>query len=75
MGNLFIYLIGVTFRYKLNGFGPEVYFAIINGIIIFTTYIAVLITIMSSFDTPASISFKVDILSVAANPIFIIELY
>jgi len=68
--DLFRYLIGVTFRYKLNGFGPEVYFAITNGIIIFTAYIAVLITIMSSLDIPASISLRFDTASVAANPIF-----
>ncbi|KAE9521695.1 hypothetical protein AGLY_017915 [Aphis glycines] len=54
--DLFKYLIGVTFRYKLNGFGPEVYFAITNGIIIFTAYIAVLITIIASLDIPASIT-------------------
>lgn len=58
------------FRNMLNGFGPEVYFPMASGMTDFTTNIAVCIIIMLSFDTPASMSFKVDTLSVAANPIF-----
>jgi hypothetical protein len=65
----FIYLMGVAFRYILNGFGPEVYFATTSGKIIFIANMAVCITIMLSLDTPASMSFKIDTLSVAANPI------
>lgn len=61
---------GKTFRYTLIGFGPEVYFAKMNGIIMFTADITVSIIDMSSFDIPASMSFKVDTLSVAAYPIF-----
>lgn len=56
--------------YILIGFGPEVYLAITRGKIIFATNIDVFIIIMSSFDTPASISFNGDTLSVAANPTF-----
>jgi len=66
-----IYLTKVAFKYRLIGFGPEVCFAIVRGNIIFATNIDVFIIIMSSFDTPASISFKGDTLSVAANPIFL----
>jgi len=54
--------------YILIGFGPEVYLAITRGKMIFATNIDVFIIIMSSFDTPASISFNGDTLSVAANP-------
>lgn len=46
------------------------YFPIKNGIIVFTPDITESIIDMSSFDTPASISFKVDTWSVAAYPIF-----
>lgn len=66
----YIYFIRVAFKYRLIGFGPEVCLAIMRGKIIFATYIDVFIIIMSSFDTPASISFKGDTLSVAANPTF-----
>jgi len=61
---------GVAVRYTLIGFGPEVYFATTSGKIIFTTNMVVCITIMLSLGTPASMSFKIDTLSVAANPIF-----
>lgn len=60
---------GVTLRYMLIGFGPEVYLTAITGVIICITYIPVCIIIMLSFGTPASMSFKVTTLSVA-NPIF-----
>lgn len=70
-----IYLMGVAFRYILNGFGPEVYFATTSGNIIFIANMTVCITIMLSFDTPASMSFKIDTLSVAANPILNKHLY
>lgn len=61
---------GIAVRYMFIVFGPEVYFAIISGKIIFTTNIIVCMTIILSFGTPASMSFKIDALSVAANPIF-----
>lgn len=67
-----IYLIRVAFKYRLIGFGPEVYLAITRGKIIFTTYIDIFKTIMSSFGTPASISFKFDTPSDAANPTYYI---
>lgn len=60
---------GVAFRYMLNGFGPEVYFETTSGKIIFTPNMAVCIIIILSFGTPASMSFKIDTLSVAAYPI------
>lgn len=59
---------GVANRYMLIGFGPDVYLATASGIIMLTTYIIVCIIIMSSLDTPSSISFKTERLSVAANP-------
>lgn len=61
---------GITFKYTLIGFGPEVYFPIMNGRIKFTPDITESIIDMSSFDIPASISFKIDTLPVAAYPIF-----
>lgn len=61
---------GIIFKYRLIGFGPEVYFPITNDIITFTPAITVSIIDRSSFDTPASMSFKVDTLSVTAYPIF-----
>lgn len=60
---------GAALRNMLIGFGPEVYFPTASGKIAFTTYMAVFIIIISSFDTPASISFRTDTLSVAAKPI------
>jgi len=65
---LFLYLIGIKFRYALIGFVPEVYFDTTRGIINLTIYIDIVITIMSSFGTPASISFNFDTASVAENP-------
>lgn len=56
----------------LIGFGPEVYFAVTSGIIIFTTNIPVLITVMSSFETPASTSSKYVTVSVTEKPTYII---
>lgn len=46
------------------------YFPITNDMITFTPDITVSIIDRSSFDTPASMSFKVDTLSVTAYPIF-----
>lgn len=69
-----LYLMGVALRNMLIGFGPEVYLAMTSGIIIFTKNIIVCIIIMLSFETPASMSFKIDTLSVAANPIFNINI-
>lgn len=54
----------------LIGFVPEVYFDVINGIINFIKHIAVLMIAMSSFDTPASMSFKYVTFSVTENPTF-----
>lgn len=58
----------IDFKYMLIGFGPEVYFAVNSGISIFTTNIAVLITVILSFDTPASMSSKYVTVSVTQNP-------
>lgn len=58
----------VDFKYMLIGFGPEVYFAVTSGISILTTNIAVLITVMSAIDTPASTSSKYVTVSVTENP-------
>lgn len=55
--------------YALIGFVPEVYFDTTIGTINFTIYIDMVIIIISSLDTPASISFNFDTESVAANPI------
>jgi len=66
----FAYLKGITFKYTFKDFGPEVYFATMIGINIFTPCIAVDTTIISSFDMPVSISFNVITLS-TANPILI----
>lgn len=60
---------GVTFRNMLIGFGPDVYFTAITGIIILTAYIPVCMIIRLSFGTPASMSFKITTWSVDANPI------
>jgi len=49
---------GIDFKHTLIGFGPEVYLDTANGVKIFTANIAVLSTIISSFGTPASTSFK-----------------
>jgi hypothetical protein len=57
----------------LIGFGPEVYFADSNGKHIFIKHNAVLMIAMSSFDIPASISFKYVTLSVTENPTFYIK--
>lgn len=66
----FVYLGGINFKYRLIGFGPEVYCAKTTGMISFITDNVESTIVKSSFDTPASISFKVDTLSDAANPIF-----
>lgn len=66
---LFFYLIGIKFRYALIGFVPEVYFDTTRGTTNFTKYNDIFIIIMSSLDTPASISLSFDTASVAANPI------
>lgn len=58
----------MDFKYMVIGFIPEVYLAVASGINIFTTNIAVLITVMSSFDTPASTSSKYVAVSVTENP-------
>lgn len=60
---------GMMFRNMLIAFGPEVNFATISGIIMISPNNAVLIIIRLSFDIPADMSFNVDALSVAANPI------
>jgi len=65
----FLYLDGISFRYKLIGFGPVVYLVMKIGRHIFRTNIAVVIIIMSSLDTPASISFKFVTDSDVDNPI------
>lgn len=64
-----IYFMAVALKYMLIGFGPVVYFDAMRGINIFTTDMDVLIIAMSSFETPASMSFKDVTLSVTQNPI------
>lgn len=59
----------VAFKYILIGSGPVVYFDAMRGISIFTTDMDVMMIAMSSFDTPASMSFKDVTLSVTQNPI------
>jgi len=61
----------VDFKYMFIGFGPEVYFAVTSGISILTTNIAVYMTVISSFDTPASTSSKYVTVSVTENPTLI----
>lgn len=58
----------VDFKYMLIGFGPEVCFAAASGISILTTNIAVLITVMSAIDIPASTSSRYVTVSVTQNP-------
>lgn len=65
----FTNLKGIAFKYKFIDFGPEEYFAIMSGTIMLTPDIVESIMAMLSFDTPASMSFKIDTESVAANPI------
>lgn len=58
------------FKYILIGFGPDVNFAVTRGMNIFIMLMIVLIIVMSSFDTPASISFKDVTVSVTQNPTY-----
>lgn len=55
----FIYLIGTIFKHMLIGFDPEVYLDTKIGTKIFTAYIPVDKTIISSLGIPISTSFKV----------------
>jgi hypothetical protein len=55
----------------LIGLGPEVYFDIMIGVIMFTMYVDEFITIILSFGTPVLMSFKINKFgSVVANPIY-----
>lgn len=57
-------------RHRLNGLGPVVYLARNRGMNIKISRLAVFITTISSFGTPASMSFNDDAFSIAPNGIF-----
>lgn len=65
-----IYLIGINVIYKFIGVEPDVNLVMVRGIKIFKILIIIAIIVISSLDTPTSISFKFVIASNAENPIW-----
>lgn len=59
---------GVRTRYKFIGLALEVYLVMMKGKKIFIRSTRIFIIVISFLDTPASINFKFDTASIAANP-------
>lgn len=63
------YLMGISNMYRFMGFELDVNLITISGKNIFMRLISIIINAMSSLDTPASISFKCDTVSIVEKPI------